>query len=41
MGKSCVHFKTADDLPLDLVGAVIASTPVDRWIAIARAARRR
>lgn len=41
MGKSCVHFKTAEDLPLDVVGAVIASTPMDRWVAIARAARRR
>jgi|SRR5215207_6140793 len=25
MGKSCVRFKTLDDLPLDVIGAVIAS----------------
>ena len=33
MGKSCVRFKTLDDLPLDAVGRVIASTPPDKFIA--------
>jgi hypothetical protein len=41
MGKACIHFKTADDLPLDVIGAVVASTPVDQWVEIAQAARRR
>jgi hypothetical protein len=41
MGKSCVHFTSADDLALDVVGDVVASTPMERWIAIAKAARRR
>ena len=27
MGKSCVRFKSLDDLPLDVIGAVIASMP--------------
>ena len=27
MGKSCVRFKTLEDLPLDVIGAVIASMP--------------
>ena len=27
MGKACVRFKTLEDLPLDVVGAVIASMP--------------
>lgn len=40
MGKACLHFKTADDLALDVVGDVVASTPPDRWIQIAQAARR-
>ena len=40
MGKACIHFQSADDLPLDIVGAAIASMPVDRWIALARSARR-
>ncbi|MGD0991334.1 MAG: DUF1801 domain-containing protein [Gemmatimonadales bacterium] len=41
MGKSCVRFKAADDLALDVIGAVIASTPLERWIAAAKAVRRR
>jgi hypothetical protein len=41
MGKACIHFKTADDLPLDVIGEVVASMPLDRWVAIAQAARRR
>ena len=41
IGKGCVRFKSADDLPLETVGEIIAATPVDRWIAIAEAARRR
>lgn len=39
MGKSCVHFRSADDLPLDLIGEAIARTPVDRYIAHYRASR--
>jgi hypothetical protein len=41
MGKSCVRFRTADDLPLPVIGEIIASTPVAKWITIAKAARRR
>src|SRR5688500_627328 len=33
MGKSCLRFKKADDLPLDLVGKVIARVGVDDYIA--------
>ena len=32
MGKSCVRFKHADDLPLDLIGEAIARTGVDAYI---------
>lgn len=32
MGKSCVHFRRADDLPLDLIGEAIARTSVDDYI---------
>jgi len=39
MGKACVRFKTADDLPLDVIADVVSSTPLERWVAIARAAR--
>jgi len=41
MGKACIHFHHADDLALEAIGDVVASVPMDRWIAIARAARRR
>lgn len=34
MGKSCVHFRTAEDLPLEHIGATIAATPVEQWIEI-------
>jgi hypothetical protein len=32
MGKSCLHFRSADDLPLDAIGELIASTPPDKMI---------
>lgn len=41
MGKACIHFKTADDLPLDAIGQVVASMPLNRWVTVAQAARRR
>ena len=40
MGKSCIRFKTADDLALDAIGEIVAATPLDRWVQIAEAARR-
>lgn len=33
MGSSCVKFKQVDDLALDIIGKLIASVPVDRYIA--------
>lgn len=39
MGKSCLHFRKADDLPLDAIGKIIASTPPDRMIDMYEAAR--
>lgn len=40
MGKSCVRFRTLNDLPLDLVGRTIARTPVADFIARHEASRR-
>jgi uncharacterized protein YdhG (YjbR/CyaY superfamily) len=34
MGKSCLRFKTLDELPLDVIGDIVASVPVDRRIEI-------
>ncbi|MFL5385103.1 MAG: DUF1801 domain-containing protein [Longimicrobiaceae bacterium] len=39
MGKSCVRFRSADDLALDAVGEVIASTTPEQYIAIYEKAR--
>jgi len=32
MGKACVRFKKLDDLPLDVIGKVIAATPAEKYI---------
>src|SRR5262245_26607928 len=39
MGKACVHFKVADDLPLDVIGGVIASYPMEKWVRVYQASR--
>ena len=41
MGKACIRFRTADDLALNVIGELVASTPMERWVEIARSARRR
>ena len=41
MGKSCIRFKQADDLPLDAIGAEIAAVPVDRYVAFVDSAHGR
>ena len=39
MGKSCVRFKKLDDLPLALVGEVVARTPIADFVEIYKASR--
>jgi uncharacterized protein YdhG (YjbR/CyaY superfamily) len=39
MGKSCLRFKSLDDLPLDAVARIVASTPPEKFIAQHEAAR--
>ena len=41
MGKSCVRFKRAADLPLEVIGELVASLPPDDLIARYEASRRR
>jgi hypothetical protein len=41
MGKSCVRFRRLDDLPLDLIGQIVAGTPPDAFIALYEKSRRR
>ena len=39
MGKSCVRFKTLDDLPLDLIGETIASMRADEFVELQKTLR--
>jgi hypothetical protein len=39
IGKACIRFQKADDLALDAVGDAVAAVPLDRWVAIAEAAK--
>src|SRR5687768_2842090 len=39
MGKSCLRFKSLDDLPLQAIGDVIASTPPEKFIERYEASR--
>ncbi len=41
MGKACLRFKTVEDLELDAIGAVIASTPPAAYIEIYQKSRKR
>ena len=34
MGKSCVRFKKLEDLPLEVIGQLIARVPVKKYIAV-------
>lgn len=38
-GKSCVRFKTLDDVPLQVIGEAIARVPAERFIEMYEAAR--
>ena len=40
IGKSCVRFKKIEDLPLDLIGTVVAATPVEKLIVLYETARK-
>jgi len=39
MGKSCLRFTSLDDIPLDVVGAVIASVPLETYVGVYKASR--
>lgn len=41
MGKSCIHYQSADDLALDVIGTIIGRLSVAKWVEIAKSARRR
>ena len=39
MGKACLRFKKLDDLPLELIGRVVARVPVAKYVARIEALR--
>ncbi len=39
MGKACIRFNSAEDLALETVGDVVASTSLEQFVAAAKAAR--
>lgn len=41
MGKSCIHFKEPDDLPLPAIGKLIAAVPPERYIAAYETSRKK
>ncbi len=41
MGKSCVHFKSADDLPLPAIGKLIAAVSVDKYVKAYQESRKK
>lgn len=41
IGKACIRFRHADDLALEVIGEIVASTPLERYVAFARSVRRR
>jgi hypothetical protein len=40
LGKSCINYTTADELPLADIGEIVATTDLAGFVATARAARR-
>lgn len=39
VGKSCVRFRKLEDLPLEIIGQAIASTPVEEFLQVYHQAR--
>jgi hypothetical protein len=40
MGKSCINFTRADQLPLDAIGEIIRRSDLTSYVAAVKAARR-
>lgn len=41
IGKACIRYQRAEDLDLKSIGEVVASLPMEQWIAVATAAWKR
>lgn len=40
MGKSCIRFRSAEDLPLDTIAEVVKSVPAETWIQVYEESRK-
>jgi hypothetical protein len=36
MGKSCIRFRKVEDLPLDVIGELVAATPMKAYVSFAK-----
>lgn len=41
VGQSCVRFRKLEDVPFEVIGDAIASIPVDEFVSVAKAVRRK
>jgi hypothetical protein len=41
MGKSCIHFKRAEDIPLDAIGELLSEITPEKWIEIYESSRKK
>jgi hypothetical protein len=41
LGKACIRFQQAGDLPLDVIGEIVRAIPMAKYIAIAKSVKRR
>jgi len=41
MGKACIRFRKLEDLPLDVIGEVIARVPLEKYVQIYQASRKK
>lgn len=41
MGKCCIHFKKADDLPLEAIGEILAGVTPEKFVAVYESSRKR
>jgi hypothetical protein len=36
MGKSCIRFRKVEDLPLDVIGDLVAATPMKAYVSFVK-----
>ncbi len=41
VGQSCVRFRKIDDVPFEVIGDAIAAVPVNEFVSVAKAARKK